>query len=435
MTYENENRPNTYYKLKEAIDKIKIIDTHEHLVQEKQRLEKTPDLFEIFLSHYASSDLISSGMSYEELNFVRNPEIPIEERFKVFKPYWERIQNTGYARAINIAVKDLYGINGIDETTYKKLISRMIEANKPGIYRWILKEKSLIEISILDALDTKIDFLDIDKELFAPVKRFDGFVTIRSKEDIERLEKHYRSQIHSFYDLIQVLERKVEEASDKIVGIKTGLAYERPLLFKEFSENEAEEVFKNIHSQEKPEGLKFEDLRPYQDFIFHKIVQLAGKSRLPVQIHVGLQEGNNNIITNSNPTLLINLFRKYKEVKFDLFHGAYPYVGELSAIAKNFQNVYINMCWLHIISPYMARVALSEWLDAVPANKIFGFGGDYLFVEGVYGHTVIARKNIARVLSEKVEEGIFSEAEAIRIAKMLLRDNAREFYFNRRLSS
>jgi hypothetical protein len=95
MTYENENRPNTYYKLKEAIDNIKIIDTHEHLVQEKQRLEKTPDLFEIFLSHYASSDLISSGMSYEELNFVRNPEIPIEERFKVFKPYWERIQTQG----------------------------------------------------------------------------------------------------------------------------------------------------------------------------------------------------------------------------------------------------------------------------------------------------------------------------------------------------
>ncbi|MGB9806857.1 MAG: amidohydrolase family protein [Thermoproteota archaeon] len=434
MVYENEKQPSTYYKLKEAIDKIKIIDTHEHLVQEKQRLEKTPDLFEMFLSHYASSDLVSSGMSYEELNFVRNPKIPIEERFKVFKPYWERIQNTGYARAINVAIKGLYSVNKIDETTYKELSSRILEANKPGIYRWILKEKALIEISILDALDARVDFLDVDGEFFALVKRFDSFVTIGNRKDIEELERRYGSQIHSFHDLIQVLERKVKEASNKIVGIKTGLAYERPLLFKEFSENEAEEVFKNIYNQEKPERLGFEELRPYQDFIFHKIVQLAGRSNLPMQIHVGLQEGNDNTITNSNPTLLIDLFRKYKEVRFDLFHGAYPYVGELSAIAKNFQNVYINMCWLHVISPHMARVALSEWLDAVPANKIFGFGGDYLFAEGVYGHAVIARENIARVLSEKVEEGTFSETEAIKIADMLLRENAKEFYFSRRLS-
>ena len=44
-------------------------------------------------------------------------------------------------------------------------------------------------------------------------------------------------------------------------------------------------------------------------------------------------------------------------------------------------------------------------LDSVPANKIFGFGGDYRYPELSYGHLVIARRNIATVLAARVENG------------------------------
>ena len=144
-------------KIKEAVDKVRIVDTHEHLVQEKERINKKPDLFEIFLQHYASSDLVSSGMPAEELDRVRDPSRPLEERWKTFIPFWERIQNTGYAKALNIAARDLYGIDEINESTYRKLISRMEKANKEGLYRWVLKEKSGIEISILDSLQAPLE--------------------------------------------------------------------------------------------------------------------------------------------------------------------------------------------------------------------------------------------------------------------------------------
>ena len=71
---------------------------------------------------------------------------------------------------------------------------------------------------------------------------------------------------------------------------------------------------------------------------------------------------------------------------------------------------------------------LHEWIETVPGNKIFGFGGDYGFVEGIYGHSVIARENVAQVLAEKVEEGYFDESEAIESGKKILRDNAYEFF-------
>jgi hypothetical protein len=83
-----------------------------------------------------------------------------------------------------------------------------------------------------------------------------------------------------------------------------------------------------------------------------------------------------------------------------------------------------NFCWMWVINPAAARRALSDMLDAVPANKIHGFGGDYIFVEGAYGHAMVARREIPRVLCEKVEEGRFTEEYALEVGRMILRDNA-----------
>ena len=111
--------------IKDSVDKIPIIDTHEHLIQERERIVQKPDLFETFLSHYLSSDLVSSGMSSEELAELRNPQLPLSDRWKIFKPFWESTRNTGYAYAINVAVKGLYDIDGLSDRTYKVIATRM----------------------------------------------------------------------------------------------------------------------------------------------------------------------------------------------------------------------------------------------------------------------------------------------------------------------
>ncbi len=119
---------------------------------------------------------------------------------------------------------------------------------------------------------------------------------------------------------------------------------------------------------------------------------------------------------------------EYYDVKFDVFHGSYPYVRELAVLAKNFPNVYVDLCWLHAVSSSSAKSALEELLDMVPVNKIIGFGGDYKHVEGIYGHSKIARKNIFEVLQDKVDRGRFGFDEAKNIARMLLHDNLLEIF-------
>lgn len=427
-------------EIKKIVDSVKIVDTHEHLMKETDRLSMSADPLSIFLPHYLSSDLVSSGMTMDELNRIRTTQTPLEERWQSFFPYWEKVENTGYAQAIKIAVRDLYGIESFDSKTWKPLREAMEKRKKTGLHRWVLKTRGGIDVSINDVSTTEVD------EGQVPVIRFDDYAIPLSRNDLSMISKRAGMAIHSLDDLIHALEAEFTNLSKRIVGVKIGLAYMRPLNFEKVTYAEAEAVFNRIYKTRAfgrteilpypgraittsvPQGIDFDDAKPLQDYVVHKIVQLAAEQMLPVQIHTGLQEGNENLIGNSDPTLLTNLFREYREVKFDIFHAGYPYFRELATLAKNFPNVYADLCWVHIVSPNAARTILSEWLDTVPSNKILAFGGDYRFVEGAYGHAVMARRNVAATVQEKVDQGDIELRQVPYLASKILRENAKELF-------
>ncbi|MBW7997375.1 MAG: hypothetical protein FVQ81_12545 [Candidatus Glassbacteria bacterium] len=56
------------------------------------------------------------------------------------------------------------------------------------------------------------------------------------------------------------------------------------------------------------------------------------------------------------------------------------------------------------------------------------FGGDYLFPEGTYVHAKMARRVVAETLTEKVMQGYMTEAEALEVASLILRQNAVELF-------
>ena len=62
-------------------------------------------------------------------------------------------------------------------------------------------------------------------------------------------------------------------------------------------------------------------------------------------------------------------------------------------------------------------------------NKILAFGGDYATpVEKTYGHLVMAREDIAEVLSRRIESGQLTEDQALDLARKWLWDNPKELY-------
>ncbi len=433
--------PDIAARIAAAIDSLTIVDTHEHLFSEEERSRAAVD-FSYLLPHYASSDLLSAGMSPSLFEAVRirtravllersarlrrprpfptppRTDMSLEERWDAVEPYWEHIRHTAYAKCLLIAARDLFGIADINRGTYRQLSEAIVASNRPGWYQHVLKDKARIAISIQD--DGRAN---VDKYFFAPVVRLDHFAAAHTREELSVLEADSGVSIHSLDDLLRAMQVVLQDyLADGAVGIKIGLAYRRTLRFEKVAKGDAERVFNRIASH-LGEGPSWEEARPLQDYVVHQIIREAVERNLPIQIHTGLQEGNENIVTNSNPTLLVNLFIEYREARFDIFHGGFPYMDELIALAKNFPNVYLDLCWLHAISPSAGARVLHEAIETLPANKIFAFGGDFMIPEGAYGHAVLARRVVSRALTEKVTDGYLGEEEALRLAQCMLRDN------------
>jgi uncharacterized protein len=420
---------NAHETLLDAIWGLKIIDTHEHLPLECDLPVHGTDVLASWLIHYFSCDLVSAGMTPAELEEVRSAKGNLPARWKKAEPFWNAAQSTGYGRALAIAARDLFDIPKITAETIGELNARMLAARAKGrYYKWVLGEKSDIAVSIRDTGDEGLPAAIESPDPFVFTMRTDAFIMPTHVNDMRARAARVGVEVHSLEDWVEAARRTMERYladPQRVVCLKCGLAYNRNLRFDKTATSEAEQAFHLLFSDAHLPAWRAGTAVPkaFQDYMQHAICRIANEHGMAYQIHTGLQEGNGNILSDSNPTLLSNLFLEYDNIKFDLFHISYPYVMEAGALAKNFRNVFLDMCWAHIISPEASRRALVEWLDAVPANKIMGFGGDYCFPEGVYGHQYLARHNIAAALAQKVQDESMDLDRAVEIARWLLVDN------------
>ena len=413
--------------LHEAIAAIPLVDTHEHLPDESTLTGRSWSFFDFF-EHYVSSDLVSAGMSREALEKMRNPSsgLSLEERWGLMAPYWPFVKTTGYGQAMTAYMADLFGIGDINERTYAELSRRINEARKPGWYRTVLKDKANIECSLVITWPGQP--VAVDKAFFRAVPILDHYAIPGTRAELEQLEKESARSIQTLDQLLAAQEAALDAFFKQgIAAVKIFLAYRRTLRFDRVSKAEAARAFDRIWLSQSQE-LAFEDLKPLQDFMTRTLIGRAAERNLPIQVHTGLQEGNGNYIANSNPTLLANVIMEYQDARFDLFHAGYPFTGELAAMAKCFANVYADLCWVQAISPHVFKRTLHEWLDTIPANKIFAAGGDSNYVEGAYGHCTIARRLVAEVLAERMAQGTLDQAGAMWLAGRLLRENAKAFF-------
>jgi len=438
--------PGVRERIRSEIDKVRVVDTHEHIMPESERDNHALD-FSYLFAHYNSSDLISAGMPPALMEAVRLPMyryrvamnermhlgrflpkpepegMSLEERWDAFEPYWDAIRNTAYAKQTLITARDIFGVDDLNRNTYQQLSQAIADSRRPGWYRHIMKERAGIDISILDRQTS-----DVDKEIFAPSVRLDTYIQVGSRVELGYLEQETDLSIHALDDLVCAMQTALKKHIDNgAVAVKSGLAYRRTLEYEKTPRHDAEVVFNRI-SGHLGEGPSWLEAKPLQDYMMHQVIRAAIDAGLPIQIHTGLQEGNENIVTNSDPTHLINLFVEYREARFDLFHGGYPFTHVWATLAKNFANVYPDLTWMYIISPEIGRRLLHELIETVPGNKILGYGGDSVTVEMAYGHLCMAKDVVSRVLSEKVEEGYMSENEAVTLGRRMLRDNPAALY-------
>lgn len=414
-------------RLAAAIDNIRVVDTHEHISDEEVALDHEASFFDFF-EHYVSSDLVSAGMPFHDLEAMRDRAngFALEDRWALMAPYWPYVRFTGYGQAMREYMRDLFDVDEIDATSYLDLCARIRDAHRPGWYRTVLKDKARIATALLTRWPGQ--HVNVDRDFFRAVPILDHFATPVTRADLRALEVESGVAIESVDQLVAALETRLDTFIEAgIVGVKVFLAYQRSLLFEKVNGITAERCFNRVLLRA-AEYATFEDLKPLQDYIMRRLIGLAADRGLPIQIHTGLQEGNGNYLEHANPLLLTNLFLEFPNARFDVFHAGYPYTSQVAALAKNFPNVYADLCWIPAVSPRVATRTLHEWIETVPANKILFAGGDSNYVEGAYGHWKVARRIATDVLAEKVERGEISEDEALWLARRILRDNAADLF-------
>ncbi len=125
--------------LLKELGKLEIIDCHEHLGPEKNRVAAQVDVFTLF-THYTRHDLAVAGMSEADYQSLFNRDIPLGRRWAIFEPFWERIRWSSYARAALIAAKRFYGADDINASTAEAISEAIQKANTPGLYDRVLRD-------------------------------------------------------------------------------------------------------------------------------------------------------------------------------------------------------------------------------------------------------------------------------------------------------
>jgi len=408
-------------RISQAVDSVRLIDTHEHFWPEPERNARQLDLFQLL--HYVSSDMWADGLDRARSEKIfSDRSLPLPEKWQMFNRHWPNVRNTAYSRALLRAVRDLYGVDDISEGSYRALSEKIQAANRPGWYAEVLRKRAGIDMAICDIGQAGAK---LDPSLLRAVIRLDEFTAL--VDIIPMVEKRDKVTIASLADWEAALDQAFVRAKEAgFVAIKSGIAYNRTLDFKDVSQADADACFKSLVA--KRGSISRDQWRresvPLQDYMFGRIAANCAKYNLPFQIHTGLFYDTWGDVSKSNPSLLIPLIVRNPKTRFVLMHGGYPYGPELLAMAKNLPNVVLDMCWVYVISPSFAYRFVNEAIETVPADKLLGFGGDYQIVEGTYGHSVLCRETVSKVLADKVLEGYWTEAEAIRYARMILRENA-----------
>jgi hypothetical protein len=236
-----------------------------------------------------------------------------------------------------------------------------------------------------------------------------------------------------FDDYLAFITRVIEE-NQRNGGIaeKFEIAYFRSLYFADPPREAAAQVYDKYHNGGVPAP---EDYTLFQDYVFRYLISEGGRLHLPVHIHSAVGEGDYFSLRRGNVLNLENIVKdpRYLATTFVLIHGGYPFFREVIWLAS-MKNVYIDTSEIEVLTfPSEFKQVLKLWLQTYPEKITFGtdaypfsaaLGSEETYWLGVY----TARESLTAALAEMVASRELTDAEAIRLARGYLHDNALSLY-------
>lgn len=410
-----------------TIQGIQLIDSHEHLIDETERLNcQKPfiqcDDWTTILGLYSKFDFVSAGMSSKEIDAVSSSGISPTDKWKIIESYWNIVKHTGYGQVIRHTINELYNVPQLETKYIPELEAKYQQYRTKGFYRETLK-RATIKSCIVNPPGRPFKETEMPEILFQDIN-----ATEMISMDFEQYNEGILPKVSKLADWLEIINWWFDRYSKKAVSVKIGNAYFRRLDFQKIDITIAEPIFQN-----KITGKKLSDFeeKQVQDYLFWYVVDLATQKGLPIKLHAGHQAMNNFMNMENvmyNPTDCAKLCRLSPDTKFIFFHISYPYYEPMISLAKHYTNAFVDMCWSWTINPLAAIDFLKKFIVTAPINKLLVFGGDDLYIENLIGHSIVTRKGIAHALSDLIQDNWISDKDSFEIAERIMFKNAEEIY-------
>lgn len=417
--------------LAQEVDELNLVDSHEHLVAEQQWMEMDI-LQDLFFPPYIQADLLVAGADPDAVGRLSDPSGEIESRFADVRDAWEASKHTGYGEAVRLVAEEVYGIEELTAPALEQAQSTLKSLQRPGeMYRLLSDVARLDHVQIHDYQRTR-QWESGHHEFF--LHDLCWWQPCRGEIPVNEIYDETGIEVTNLDELREAFAEIFRRFAPTSIAVKSAHAYHRTLLWEERSDAAAARALQTALAGGDADGATGTSATSglpsspssvvLGDWCWARGVELAIEHERPFKLHTGYLARNGRMsIDHIRPGNLCPLLVRYPEARFVLMHAGYPYGDELIALAKHYPNVYVDLCWAWSIDPYSTADFVRRFLHAVPANKLFAFGGDTCSPTNTVAFAIQARRSLTRALEAEVTTGDLTEREAISVARRIMREN------------
>jgi glucuronate isomerase len=423
-------------ELEEALAELPTFDAHTHLVGGRLGAR---GLHDILLYHMVVSDLYAAGCP-SGARLTQYPGWPGDEeahaRLEEAVPLVPRIANTSCWWMVRSIMADLYGWTGpITPDNWRRLDAAIRERADDRAWHHGLWDRLHIRRTCTEwarrgegADDRRLQY-SLEWGMFARAQWGEWDTAVYELERCWGRPPEPPSQIGGARPAVGRAVRTLDDvhaAIDHYVGnipygrvISTATGISTQINYQVVSEGAMAAAL----SRRAQAGPLERDL--YACYV-HEAILAALEQRgdeIVFQFSLGAEPlpfETGSILRQQTLLELGEMIARHPRLRFQCFLGSRAANQALCTLCRELPNLSLAGYWWHNFFPASIRQVMAERLEMLPAGKQVGFFSDAYCVEWVYGKARLVRKQLARVLAERIEQGFSTREDALATARAIL---------------
>ena len=232
-----------------------------------------------------------------------------------------------------------------------------------------------------------------------------------------------------YEEFMGAFRRALLEAAPGCVAFKTIVAYRSGLAIRVWSDEECRASYARARAAIPPGGRPRLADKPLLDRLVETTLEIARETSRPIQVHSGFGDPDIDLL-GANPLHLRPILedRRWASISLVLLHMAYPYTREAAFMTAVWPQVHLD---LSLALPFLGAGAVNPLigiLSLAPSSKLM-YGSDVSALPELFALSAEwGRAALGEALGWLVERDGLPPAEAARMGRAILSDNARTLY-------